>query len=341
VTSPATRHGWAIVGAGVAGLACARRLAGAGIDVTLYDKGRRVGGRLATRRITTPLGTTTIDHGGQFLTVRGAGFSAAVDHWSAAGACAPWTGRFVSLPDSEAALPAGERRIVGTPSMQALAAAMAAGLTLRQGVRVLGLNASPDGWTLTLDGDTESGPYSGVVIAIPAEQAAPLLATVAPALAREAALAVTAPCWAGLLMYERDLALPFDAARVTTGSALAWVAREASKPGRDAAAAWLVHASPAWSSAHLEDSPEHVAEALSREFGTLTRTASTPIHATAHRWRYAQVQNAIGTPFGWDLMKRIGTCGDWRLGARIELAWQSGDALGEQISLDCDVQGQR
>jgi len=38
-----------IIGAGIAGLACGLELARAGLAVTLLDKGRRPGGRAATR----------------------------------------------------------------------------------------------------------------------------------------------------------------------------------------------------------------------------------------------------------------------------------------------------
>ena len=58
----------AIVGAGLAGLSCAQALRAGGADVQLFDKGRGVGGRMATRRVDTPLGPATFDHGAQFLT---------------------------------------------------------------------------------------------------------------------------------------------------------------------------------------------------------------------------------------------------------------------------------
>ncbi len=61
------------------GLVAARRLSdarlGGGADVVIVDKGRSVGGRLATRRI----GSATVDHGAQFFTVRTPAFQHQVD----------------------------------------------------------------------------------------------------------------------------------------------------------------------------------------------------------------------------------------------------------------------
>ncbi|MFN5604922.1 MAG: FAD-dependent oxidoreductase, partial [Actinomycetes bacterium] len=49
-----------VVGAGLSGLMAARTLASRGWSVVVLDKGRGVGGRMATRRITTPDGRTAI-----------------------------------------------------------------------------------------------------------------------------------------------------------------------------------------------------------------------------------------------------------------------------------------
>ena len=53
-----------IIGAGLSGLSAAQTLVRSGRSVLVVDKGRGVGGRLATRRI----GDATLDHGAQFFT---------------------------------------------------------------------------------------------------------------------------------------------------------------------------------------------------------------------------------------------------------------------------------
>ena len=59
---------FAIIGAGMAGIACADALQAAGHAVAVFDKGRGPGGRMSTRRMETPLGTVAFDHGAQYFT---------------------------------------------------------------------------------------------------------------------------------------------------------------------------------------------------------------------------------------------------------------------------------
>ena len=81
-----------IIGAGISGLVCASKLSNAGMSVRLLDKGRGVGGRMATRC----MGGARIDHGAQYFTVRDSQFQVFVDTWLEAGAVKEW---FRHLPE--------------------------------------------------------------------------------------------------------------------------------------------------------------------------------------------------------------------------------------------------
>ncbi|MFM7102667.1 MAG: NAD(P)-binding protein, partial [Verrucomicrobiota bacterium] len=99
-----------VVGAGLAGLAAATALQRAGRSVRVLDKGRGVGGRLATRRI----GGATFDHGAQFLTARDPRFAALLEGCRAAGVAGEWGRGSGGEPD-------GAVRWRGIPSMSAVA----------------------------------------------------------------------------------------------------------------------------------------------------------------------------------------------------------------------------
>ena len=82
-----------VVGAGISGVMAARECRRAGVPVVLIDKGRRLGGRMATRRLDT---NELIDHGCQFLTFPNSATEAWRRDWLERGWIVPWGGDFGS-----------------------------------------------------------------------------------------------------------------------------------------------------------------------------------------------------------------------------------------------------
>ena len=322
----------AIIGAGIAGLACARSLTRAGHAVTLFDKGRSVGGRIATRRS----GNLLFDHGAQFATARGAAFRAEIHELRLEAAVIAWR-----------AARSDDPAWIGTPGMSAIPHAIAerlmadgckissnqhvAWITADRRLRLLPAAETKPG-TVIDAGGTLSDPFDAVLLAIPSPQAAPLL----DALGHPFGAAVTgaryAPCWALMLHFATKSAAA-DILRPET-SPIAWGARDSSRPGRPmmTGESWVLHASAAWSRAHLERSAAEVSAAMLAEFRALTGQTANPAEIRAHRWRYALVETALGVPCLWDHAARIGVCGDFCLGARVEAAFDSGRALAQEIT---------
>jgi renalase len=314
----------AIVGAGLAGLACARTLAAHGVELALFDKGRSAGGRLATRRVEQDGQVFAFDHGAQYLTARGALFRALLD---AAGA-RTW--------------PAEGKR-VGVPRMSALARGLAEGLSPAVGREVIALEGGPGAWMLrhvasrrpgsTVEDDPRTeGPFDAVALAVPAPQAATLLARPAQHLARVVELVRMAPCWTLMAAFETKLDLP-DTLRPQDGP-IGWAARDSSKPGRDAGReCWVVQATAAWSRENLERRPAEAQAALMEAFAALAGAELPPVlFAAAHRWRHALVETPLGAPCLWEPSRGLGAAGDWCIGARAEAAVESGAALGALIA---------
>lgn len=313
----------AVIGAGIAGLAAARALAAHG-PVTVFDKGRGHGGRLAHRRTEH----AQFDHGAQYLTAHDAGFRAIVDGWCTAGVAAPWTGRLVTLgAEGVRAAPAGAR-FVGVPGMSAVVRHLAGDLAVHHGVQVASLEQVAGGWRVRDAAGGDRGTFAAVVIAAPAPQAAALLPV--PALAARARAAVMTPCWAAMATFAAPVDVPYDGARIEDDP-LGWIARETSKPGRGPAEAWTLHATPAWSTAHLEAERAEVAAALVAAFRARTG-APAAVTTDAHRWRYALVATPVGEPCLVDRAAGIAACGDWCLGPRIELAYASGLAAAAALA---------
>ncbi len=265
---------------------------------------------MATRRA----GDLHFDHGAQYFTAKGARFQAAIARWRKSGAVSEWF----------------EGGFVGAPTMTAPARDLAQGLSIISERQVTGLCRGAAGWSLTdADGLIETpgnGAFEAAILATPAPQAIPLAASAGVALP-ELERVVYAPCWALMVAFSDAVALAGDRQKLED-DCIAWIARDSAKPGRDPACdSIVIHATPAWSREHLELSPQAAQEALLARFQALTGVRASPLYASAHRWRFALVEQAAEQPCLWDDLARLGACGDWALGPRVEAAFDSGEAM--------------
>lgn len=339
----------AIVGSGMAGIACARTLQQAGHRVTVFEKSASLGGRMATRR--TEFGS--FDHGTQYFTVRDPRFARALE--TVPGLCKPWSANTVRVLDEHgrvaaAGLPASEPHWVPVPGMNALVSRWAQPLADQQCLelqtkvtRIERDALDAHRWQLRTTGaqDTQhvfSG-FDAVLLAMPSTQAQYLLQSSAQGsrLAQQIGKVQVAPCWTLLLAYPQamqpglhSLGPQWNAAR-STHHRIAWLARESSKPGRELLERWTVQASAAWSQEHLEDDTDRVQAKLLKAFSEVTGIRAEPSFATVHLWRYAQTTQTLGASHLWDATARIGACGDWCIGHRVEDAFISGLELALKV----------
>ncbi len=341
-----SRRTVAVVGAGLAGIACARTLAQAGHAVTVFDRGAQPGGRMATEA--SPFGG--FDSGAQYFTVRDPRFALALER-TAPELCRRWSANTVRVLDTQgrvaaAGLPPRDAHWVPAPGMDALprhwAAPLAAAGRLQAGTTVEGFardTLDATRWQLkTSTADGASRVFAGfdaVVLAVPAAQAAVLLRgardnDLAPAV--EAC--EVAPCWTLMLAFPQasqpgfvTLGPQWNAAR-STHHRIVWLARESSKPGRGGVERWTVQASEAWSREHLDDEPDRVRAKLLRAFSEVTGIRAEPSHTEVRRWTDAKTVKPLGRSHLWDPRAGVGVCGDWCLGHRVEDAFVSGLEMG-------------
>ncbi len=272
------------------------------------------------------------DHGTQYFTVREERFSRYVDAWVSAGLVDRWAGRICVLQRGEVA-EKGENpaRFVGVPGMSSVCKHLAADLQMKFRCEVGSVCNEGTSWRLADVESTPLGAFDTLLVSAPAPQAAALMEAV-PGLANRVGQVEISPCWAVMTVFRCTLPLGFEGAFVHE-SALSWISRNSSKPKRpDAPESWVLHASSVWSHEHLEDSREEVAGALLDEFwGATGHPRLESEHVAAHRWRYAQPREPLPESYLFDQESRIGACGDWCGGPRVEGAFLSGLALASAV----------
>lgn len=317
----------AIIGAGIAGLQAARRIGEAGHEVKLFEKARGPGGRMSTRR--TDDGT--FDHGAQYFTARSERFQLQVEAWRARGTVAPWKGRIVRLSSGKAEVEAdAPMRFVGTPKMSAIGRDLLGQNEIDFSVRIASCERSGSVWKLRCDAGFEHGDYDALGIAVPPAQAVPLLES-SPALAATAAGVRMWPCHALMLGFEEALPVEFDGAFLDDAR-ISWAARNSAKPGREGRDHWVVHARSDWSESQVESPNEAVGLKMEEAFREAVGSAlPTVAYRATHRWLYARTANALDVGHLFDADRRLGVCGDWCVGDRVEDGFCSGDALAETM----------
>lgn len=265
-----------VVGAGVAGLVCAASLAAQGAAVTVLDKGRAPGGRLATRR--TERGV--FDHGAQFVTLRDPRMARHRARWTDAGAVRPWF----------------DDALRGSSGMSSLARHLAEGLPVTCDLRVSAVARSGDGWVVRAD-DGRVFAADAVVLTAPVPQSLALVDAGGVALddtTRARLAGVTyAPCLAGMFAGAWPDHLAAHGVARVDGDVLAWLASNAAK-GISPTPTLTAHARADWSEARWGDADDDILAALGAAVASAIGGAVTPV--ALKRWRYARPTTCLDGP---------------------------------------------
>ncbi|WP_432514644.1 NAD(P)/FAD-dependent oxidoreductase [Kineococcus sp. SYSU DK001] len=334
MTDPTPERPVLVVGAGIAGLACARVLADAGVPVRVLDRGRRIGGRMSGRRVETSAGTRVTDLGASYFTVSGTGgFAQLTADWERRGLARPWTDTFGVVTDGHLTGTSSGPVRWGTPGGlrtlldDLVAPPGRAPLDVVSGIEVDAVSSGPDGPAV------DGRPTSAVVLAMPDPQAADLLPRMVATRLDVSARWNWRPCIAVYAAWEQRWWPDVGAAFVNDSDLLVFVADDGSRRG-DGAPVLVAHVAPDRSADHL-DAPVAVVPEVLAALGPMLASAPTPQAqwARAHRWSLAQpLRQHAEDVFGWDEETGIGVCGDaWGQRSRVQTAWESGTALGREL----------
>ncbi|MBQ1043259.1 MULTISPECIES: NAD(P)/FAD-dependent oxidoreductase [unclassified Micromonospora] len=313
----ADRAGVVVVGAGIAGVACATELARAGIPVRVRERARVTGGRMASKRFDG----RPADLGAAYFTVDDPDFAAVVDRWRDAGLAREWTDTLVAYGPRGREQVSGPMRWAAPRGLRSLVEHLAGDLPVTHDRLVMTVEPGP-----RVDG-TEA---EAVVLAMPGPQAALLLD---PALA-EATRAVAAQRWSsaltGVLRFPARRWADFRGAFVNEHPVLSLVCDDGDRRG-DGAPVLVAHTTAGFAAGHLLQ-PTGAREAVEQAVRDLLGLPDPAVSTHVHRWTYATpAARADGPGFHLD-DDGIGLAGDAFGRPRVQTAWRSGRDLGRALA---------
>jgi photolyase PhrII len=326
----------AVLGSGVSGLAIARTLHAHNLNVSVFDKGRRPGGRLVSRA----LEGVVFDYGAQYFTAHSEAFQRLAGALAWEDVLAVWSPRMLRLEmheaqsavQAQAPAPQSAAWYVAPLGFSAFAKRLAEGLNVQQSAHVTRILAEGTTQRLVFEDETTQV-FDHVLVTLPAPQAQALVG------APLAHASGYAPCWSLTMAFDRSTNLSFDAAEIDS-DVLAWAARETSKPGRTGSVfdVWTVHANTKFSEAFLEAPEEEVQEKMQKAFRSLGVADDVSLVSThLHKWRFARaLSHAVSL---YHHTGNLGAAGDGFGGPRVESAYLSGVALAGDLLRQLALEG--
>ena len=312
-----------VVGAGMAGLAAARVLSGAGLKPLVLEKNAECGGRLATAR----LGGGFVDVGAQFFTARSPEFISQTEKQEHNGS--------LSLRFEKDFMGTMERCLYAPGGMAELARLMMEGLEVKTGIAVMGFQSENNVWKIRL-GNGEICFTRSLILTPPYPVLRPWLESVWPKIPNEDQQALEniryLPCLCLAVELDGPSAIASPGYALMPHADINWVTDNRSK-GLSQSTVLTVLASPEFSEQNFNEPESAITAALIERLGSLIPSETRMMHAALYRWPYSRVAQDFGKPFyRIPGLPPLYLAGDGFAGARVEGAFTSGFEAGNALA---------
>lgn len=264
-----------IIGAGLSGLTAAHELIKNNWEVTILDKGRGVGGRMATRRA----GEARFDHGAQYFSTKTPDFQAFAQAIIQKNIAKEW-----HLQEGDSSF--SHARVIGTEGMSNIPKFLAEKLNVITNEKVVSIAESEDNIkVITEAGNTYEA--DAIICTTPAPQAIELLqkSEIATAEIEHLKEINYDPCIAVMATLKAQTSIPSPGGISLKNGNIAWVADNFQK-GISPVFSATIHATPAFSLAHFDDDLTQIGHQLLSEIPNLIAPESVESYQV-HRWRYS------------------------------------------------------
>ena len=321
----ATNSDCIIIGGGISGLIIANILQRNGIKATVLDKGKGIGGRMATRRVTQSDSIEGVfDYGAQYFSVESPQFQVWVDDWLKNNVVKEWNWDLAETNEKP--------QYCGVGGTRAIARHLAKDLDIHTKTKVVRIKYDKK-WLIETENNRQ---FRGdmLVTTSPIPQTLSLLDDSLIPLPLEVRFSLEEieyeRCIAVLALLERPSKIPSPGGIFLNDDTLAWLGDNHQKGVSPNGYAVTIHASNQFSDYYWDSDDAEIAYKL------ITAAAdyldSTVMRYQVHRWRYSIPKSFYSEPCLMLLELPLIMAGDAFVAPTIEGAVTSGIAAGKLIS---------
>lgn len=309
----------AIIGAGLSSAILCQKLSALG-TLTIFEKSRGLGGRMATRQGID----AAWDHGAPCFSARDSDFKQFLQRFLSDQTLTEWHPKMTTLGLGQKPYKRTwfEPHYVGQPTMNQWIKPLFAGHAVETQSDIQSIYGAPGQWYL-VSGERAHGPFDWVLSSAPLAQTQALFARFN--------FDLTARYQPGFtLLCETALNPSWDRA-VCQDEVVAELILSGRRPGRRYPAALVAHAQDRWASEQIESDPRRVEQTLRRAVEALLNTDLSS--AKLHRWRFAKVIEQAASTHWLQPTLQLGACGDWAGTQGAESAFVSAKALAAALPI--------
>ncbi|MEX2464186.1 MAG: FAD-dependent oxidoreductase, partial [Balneolaceae bacterium] len=299
-----------IIGAGISGLTAGRLLAGAGHEVTIFEKSGGYGGRMATRYAGDNL-QSKLDHGVSMFSAESPEFLDFMNELLEKGIVQTW-GKSISVYNGENLIhsnpnPSDKPLYTSTDGMNAIGKYLSRWVDVKLNKQVGGLTyfgknrTKKRPWIINFT-SSETFNADAVIIALPARQAYGILSSTIDEIntlkiVRHIDEIHYRPAYSLMTGYG-DTETPEWEGIICKKSVLDYISNESAKRKNDQETSFVLHGSESFSLKYQNSDEEIVIREMLTEFAEIAGGwASVPEWKQLHFWKYSRPRTFLNQPY--------------------------------------------
>lgn len=304
-----------IIGAGIAGLCCAKRLISSGFDVSIFEKSRGIGGRLASRRIDNGI----FNHG-----------AASLPDFRKNDDMPKFLKYLLEKAVSEKILIPQGSNLTSYASMKTFTSYISKDVDIQKDSEIIGVTDTNRGAELEFRNDYKLQVKDNILIfAIPQPQVLALIQDQYPKISDAIKPAHMHAAISGLFAF--NTAILTNQTFLENANIFGF--HENARMGQILKLdCWTIHSKKSYGIKWSHLNKNEIKELLYNDFKNLVAGCFPQlVYSAGHRWLYGFTEKALNENFIFDDLGKIGICGDWCLGTNVLDAAISGTMLAEEI----------